>query len=183
MPLHFSHLFQATMKPLYFCFGDFRTGEKQYRIFKVQSVNDAYKVADELGYEIILDNAIKANHIADLETRTIVSILTTIETKLKEIENVVSCHREEYDEAQRLKRHFLNSDMSLYFPKKLPAPMETDYVVDGQPMMATWRDYPWILEYWVRKYQAANLRNIPVRVLNTDAMIMQNAAIREKTPK
>jgi len=45
-----------TMKTIYFCFGDFRTGEKQYRIFKVNNIDDAYKVADELrntGYENI----------------------------------------------------------------------------------------------------------------------------------
>ena len=81
------------MKPIYFCFGDFRTGEKQYRIFKVLSIDDAYKVADELGYDIVLDNCIKAMHIPNLEERTVISILETIATKLKGIENVVSCLR------------------------------------------------------------------------------------------
>lgn len=168
------------MKPIYFCYGDYRTGEKQYRIFKVQSVKDAYKVADELGYEIILDNCIKAAHIADIEERTAVSILETIETKLKSIENVVSCHRAEYDEAQRMKRHFLNSDMSLYFPKKLPEPVPTDLVIDGIRVMNDTREHPWITEYWVRKYQESDQRGIPIRILEPDAMIMQNAAIREK---
>ena len=168
------------MKPIYFCFGDFRTGEKLYRIFKVLSIDDAYKVADELGYDIVLDNCIKAMHIPNLEERTVVSILETIATKLKGIENVVSCLRPEYDEAQRMKRHFLDSDMSLYFPKQLPEPIETGFVVDGRPVMRTMRELPWIVEYWTRKYREADLRGIPVRILEPEAMIMQNAAIREK---
>jgi len=170
------------MKPIYFCYGDFRTGEKQYRIFKVRNVDDAYKVADELGYEIVLDNCIKAMHIPDLEERTVVSILLTIEIKQKEVENVVSCYRPEYDEAQRMKRHFLESDMSLYFPKNRPAPVESDLIVDGEPIKITRREQPWITEYWLRKYQEAGQRGVAVRVLPTDAMIMQNAAIREKKP-
>ena len=168
------------MKPIYFCFGDFRTGEKQYRIFKVGNIDDAYQVADQLGYEIVLDNCIKATHIDDFEERVVVSILETICTKLKSIENVVSCHRAEYDEAQRMKRHFLNSDMGLYFPKKLPAPVPTDLVIDGVTIMNDTREHPWITEYWVRKYQDSQQRFMPVRVLEPDAMIMQNAAIREK---
>ena len=171
------------MKPIYFCYGDFRTGKKQYRIFKVQSVDDAYKVADELGYEIVLDNCIKAIHVPDIEERTVISILQTIETKLKEIENVVSCHRVEYNEAQRMKRHFMRSDMSLYFPKKLPKPVPIDFIVDGKPLMVNTRAMPWITAYWRRKYQEADLCEIPVRMLETDDMIMQNAAIREKTPQ
>jgi hypothetical protein len=169
------------MQPIFFCFGDFRSGEKQYRIFKVQSVEDAYNVADELGYTIILDNCIKALHIDDLEERTIVSILQTIEIKLKEVENVVSCYRVEYTEAQRMKRHFMRSCMSLYFPKKLPNPVR-DFGADGRPYMKTMREMPWIVEYWTRKYKEANLRKIPVRVLEASDMIMQNAAIREKAP-
>ena len=119
-------------------------------------------------------------HIPNLEERTVVSILETIATKLKGIENVVSCLRPEYDEAQRMKRHFLDSDMSLYFPKRLPVPVATDIVVDGTPIMKTMRDYPWIVDYWVRKYQEADVRGIPIRILKPDAMIMQNAAINEK---
>jgi len=166
------------MKPIYFCFGDFRTGEKQYRIFKVRNVEDAYTVADDLGYEIILDNCIKAVHIADFEERTVVSILETIAFKLKGIENVVSCVRAEYDEAQRMKRHFLNADMGLYFPKKLPVPVQEEF--DGKTFMRTWREFPWITEYWVRKYRESDQRGIPIHVLEPDAKIMQNAAIREK---
>ena len=169
------------MKPIYFCLGDFRSGEKQYRIFKVQNVDDAYNVADELGYEIVLDNCIKAIHIDDFEARTIVSILQTIENKLKNIENVVACSRVEHSEAQRMKRHFMQSDMNLYFPKKLPSPVESGFFVNGKPLMKNMRDMPWITEYWKRKYQEANQRRIPVRMLEPDAMIMQNAAIREKT--
>ena len=166
------------MKPIYFCFGDFRTGEKQYRIFKVRNIEDAYTVADDLGYEIILDNCIKAVHIADFEERTVVSILETIAFKLKGIENVVSCVRAEYDEAQRMKRHFLNADMGLYFPKKLPVPVLEEF--GGKTFMRTWREQPWITEYWVRKYRESDQRGIPVHVLEPDAKIMQNAATREK---
>jgi hypothetical protein len=115
--------------PIYFCFGDFRTGEKQYQIFKVFNIEDAYKVADGLGYEIILDNCLKDAFIADSNERIIFSILDTIHTKLHNIENVVSCYREEYSEAQRMKRHFLESDMGLYFPKMLPAPVETEFIL------------------------------------------------------
>jgi len=168
------------MKPIYFCFGDFRTGEKLYRIFQVLSIDDAYKVADELGYDIILDNCIKAIHIPNIEERMVVSILETIATKLKGIENVVSCLRPEYDEAQRMKRHFLDSDMSLYFPKKLPEPVEIGLAADGKSIMRTMRECPWIVEYWTRKYREAGMRGIPVRILGPDAMISQNAAIREK---
>jgi len=168
------------MKPIFFCFGDFRTGTKEYRIFKVLDIEDAYKVADALGYEIVLDNCIKATHIPNVEERTVVSILETIETKLKNIENVVSCHRAEYDEAQRMKRHFLESDMALYFPKKLAVPVATDIIIDGKPVMNDMREHPWITEYWVRKYKDSNQRGITVRVLEPDAMTMQNAAIREK---
>jgi hypothetical protein len=170
------------MKPIYFCCGDFRTGEKQYRIFKVQSVDDAYKVADELGYEIIFDNCIKALHIPSIEERTVVSILQTIEIKQKEVDNVVSCYRSEYDEAQRMKRHFLNSDMSLYFPKNRPTPVTIDHLMEGVPVKITRREQPWITEYWMRKYLDSQQRDIPVRVLEPDAMLMQNAAIREKKP-
>jgi hypothetical protein len=170
------------MKPIYFCFGDFRTGEKRYRIFKVQSVDDAYKAADELGYEIVLDNCIKAMHIPNLEERTVISILQTIEIKQKEVENVVSCYRPEYDEAQRMKRHFMDSDMALYFPKNRPVPVEAAFTIDGDPIKLTRREQPWITEYWLRKYQEAGRRGVAVRMLSTDAMIMQNAAIREKTP-
>ena len=180
-PVRSPHFSIKNLQPIYFCFGDYRTGEKQYRIFKVQSVDDAYNVADELGYEIILNNCIKSLHIDDLEERTVVSILQTIEIKLKEVENVVSCYRVEYSEAQRMKRHFMHSCMSLYFPKKLPKPVR-DFMIDGKPYMKTMRDFPWVISYWRKKYEEANLRKIPVRVLETEDMIMQNAAIREKDP-
>jgi len=173
---------KINMQPIYFCFGDFRTGKKQYRIFNVKNIDDAYYVADELGYTIILDNCIKAVHIDNLEERTVVSILQTIEIKLKEVENVVSCYRVEYSEAQRMKRHFMRSCMSIYFPKILPEPVPTDFMVDGKPFMKQYRDMPWISDYWSRKYQEANLRKVPVRMLKTEDMIMQNAAIREKAP-
>ena len=169
------------MKTIYFCFGDFRSGEKQYRIFKVRTVEDAYKVADELGYEIILDNTFKDAHIPNPEERIIVSILETIHSKLKGIENVVSCHRVERKEAERMKRHFLNSDMGRYFPKILPAPVPTDFVIDGTRIEFIRRSYPWAAAYWSRKPLDEIMRGI--RMIKPDDEIMQNAAIREKRQK
>jgi len=81
-----------------------------------------------------------------------------------------------------MKRHFMESDMAIYFPKRLPASVATDFIVDGKPLRFTMRECPWIVEYWTRKYRESDQRGIPVRVLSTDAMIMQNAAIREKKP-
>ena len=167
-------------KTIYFCFGDFRSGVKQYRIFKVRTVGDAYKVAGELGYEINLDSTIKDANIANHEERIIVSILETIHSKLKGIENVVSCHREERKEAERMKRHFLNSDMGLYFPKILPAPVRADFVINGIRIKVVRRDYPWVEEYWTRKYQKSLPHVISVRMHEPDDDVMQNAAIREK---
>ena len=169
------------MKTIYFCFGDFRSGEKQYRIFKVRTVEDAYKVADELGYEIILDNTFKDAHIPNPEERIIVSILETIHSKLKGIENVVSCHRVERKEAERMKRHFLNSDMGLYFPKILLAPVPTDCVIDGARIKLTHRRYTWVEEYWSRKPLDEIMRGI--RMMKHGDKIMQNVAIREKRQK
>ena len=166
------------MKTIYFCFGDFRSGEKLYQIFKVRSVEDAYKVADELGYEIILDNTFKDVHIPNPKERIIVSILETIHTTMKGIENVVSCHRVERKEAERMKRHFLNSDMGLYFPKMLPAPQPTDFVIDGKRIEFTRRSYSWVTEYWSRKPLDEILRGI--RMAKPGDEIMQNAAIHEK---
>jgi len=133
------------MKTYYFCFGDYRSGKKEYRIFKVRSVQDAYKVADALGYEIILDNCNKNNLITDPEERIIVSILETIEAELHGIENVVSCYREEHKEALRLRRHFQNSDISRYFPKLLPQSANSGF--------SARRNYPWIEDYYVEKYK------------------------------
>jgi len=82
------------MRTIYFCFGDFRTGNKEYQIFKVKSIGDAYDVADKLGYKIIFDNCLKESYIADLKERAIITILETIHQKLKGIENVVSYGRQ-----------------------------------------------------------------------------------------
>lgn len=138
------------MKPIYFCFGDFRTGEKQYRIFKVQNIQDAYNVASELGYEIVLDNAMKDDLIKNPTERAIIAILETIEKHLHGIENTVSCRRVEYDEAQRMKQHFLNTDMKEYFPKMLAEPIVHKEVVlpNGKHPISTRRNYSWINEYW-----------------------------------
>ena len=170
-------------KPIYFCFGDFRSGEKQYRIFNVRNIEDAYTVADALGYEIILDNCLKENRIADSNERIIDAILETIHTKLKGIENVVSCSRKEYGEAQRMKQHFLDSDMGLYFPKILPAPVETEFSIGDMTLKVVRRTYPWVVEYYVRRYMKSPPRGIVARMLSTDDEAMQKAAIRKKRKK
>jgi len=141
-------------KTIYFCVGDFRTGKKQYRIFKVRTVDDAYKVADALGYKIVLDDYLKDNFISDPAERDVIAILTAIEMNLKMAENVVSCHREERTEAQRMRRHFLDTDVSEYFPKLLPVPEKI--VIDDKTFRLERRTYPWILEYYARKQKSAS---------------------------
>ncbi len=171
-----------SMKPIYFCFGDFRTGEKQYRIFKVQSVQDAYNVAGELGYEIVFDNTLKDNLIKNPTQRAVVSILETIERHLHEVENVVSCHRIEYGEAQRMKQHFLNTDIAEYFPKILAEPIVHKEMVlpNGEFLKTTRRMYAWISEYWTSPSRAKSLKMQTLRMLSPDAELISAAAIREK---
>lgn len=170
------------MKPIYFCFGDFRTGEKQYRLFKVQSIQDAYNVANELGYEIVLDNCMKDNLIQNPTERAIIAILETIEVHLHGIENVVSCHRVEYDEAQHMKQHFLNTDMKEYFPKILAEPVVHKEVVlpNGQHPISTRRMYSWISDYWQSPSRAKSLKLQAMRMLRPDEEVIHAAAIREK---
>ena len=170
------------MKPFYFCYGDFRSGEKQYRIFKVRSVQDAYNVANELGFEIVLDNTLKDNLIRNPTERTIISILETIEQHLHGIENVVSCHRVEYEEAQRMKQHFLNTDMAEYFPKKLAEPIiYKEYrLPNGEYPVITRRTYSWITEYWKRPSRMKSQKFIHARMLTLDDELIHAAAIREK---
>ena len=167
------------IKPIYFCFGDFRTGEKQYRIFKVRNVQDAYNVADELGLEIILDNAMKNNMIANLTERAIVSILNTIHSYFHKIENVVSCYRVEYDEAQRMKRHFMNADMSEYFPKLLETPVE-ETLPNGKTVKFGMRSFPWIMDYWVRLYKRTNTEVVRIQNISSEDAKIYEAAVREK---
>jgi hypothetical protein len=172
----------SSMKPIYFCYGDFRSGEKEYRIFKVQSVQDAYNVASELDYEIILDNTLKDNLIRNPTERTIISILETIERYLHGIENVVSCHRVEYGEAQRMKKHFLNADMAEYFPKKLAEPvvLKEHPLPNGEYPIITRRMYSWISEYWQSPSRAKSLKLLTARTLSPDEELIHAAAIREK---
>ena len=155
-------------KPIYFCFGDFRSGDKRYRIFNVRNIEDAYKVADALGYEIIPDNCLIEDRIADSNERIIDAVLEAIHSKLKGIENVVSCSREEYGEAQRMKRHFLDSDMRLYFPKILPAPVEIGVSIGDISLRIVRRTYPWIAEYYVRQYMKSPPREVAVRILTPE---------------
>jgi hypothetical protein len=179
----FFHLFEQKvidMKPIYFCFGDFRNGEKQYRIFKVRSIQDAYDLVSDLGYEIILDNCMKDNSIPDVLQRNIVAIHETMERKFHEIENVVACYRHEYAEAQRMKRHFFETDMSEYFPKILDQPEECpDLQIQGTSVRFLRRSYPWITEYWTRQYRP---QQIPPygRIISPNMQIMQAASLREK---
>jgi len=167
------------IKPIYFCFGDFRTGEKKYRIFKVQSVQDAYNVADELGLEIVLDNTRKDNMIANLTMRTIISILHTIHCYFHKIENVVSCYRVERGEAERMKRHFVNTNMAEYFPKMLETPIER-ILPNGAPVKIDMRDYPWIVDYWTRLYKKSPPEVVRIQTISPDDAIIHATAVREK---
>lgn len=131
------------MKTLYFCFGDNRAEERQYRIFKIRDMTDVYELADALGLGTVLVNCQILNVSADRQKCNVISALVAIKGKLNRIENVVACVREEYDEAQRLKQHFLNADMELYFPKLVGAEDENGLIPR--------RFYPWIIDYWTRK--------------------------------
>ena len=167
------------IKPIYFCFGDFRTGKKEYRIFKVRNVQDAYNVADELGLEIILDNTMKDNLIANLTERAIVSILNTIELYFHKIENVVSCYRAEYDEAQRMKQHFMNTDMAEYFPKLLETPVE-ETLPNGDTVYCERRTFPWVVDYWVHRLKNSPPDVMRIQTISPDDAIIYAAAVREK---
>jgi len=81
------------------------------------------------------------------------------------------------------KYQWSRSKVDTPFPKILPEPVPTDFNVGGKPFMKKYRDMPWIIEYWTQKYKETNLLKIPVRTLETDEMLMQNAAIREKKPQ
>lgn len=162
------------MKTLYFCFGDNRAEERQYRIFKIRDMADVYELANALGYDFVLDNCPKFNKSPDLTKRMVRSSLEAIEIVLQEFENVVSCWRTDYDEAQRLKRHFLSSDMSLYFPKFLSEPIPVLH--NGQIYLKARRDYPWILEYWSRNRFDPN----DFRIMDGDAMEELKQAVRKK---
>ena len=167
------------MKPVYFCFGDYRSGKKEYRIFKVRDLQDAYKVADELGYEVILDNCLRFSGRNDYMERMVVSILLTLEIKFNTMENVVSCLRAEYDEAQWMKKHFLNTDVNQYFPKFLEKPTVEWYPNLGFVEIER-RMYPWILEYWDRKKRRGELNHIDAVFMDEKTKAMLNEAIREK---
>ena len=167
------------IKPIYFCFGDFRTGEKKYRIFKVQNVQDAYNVADELGLEIILDNTRKDNTIANPTMRTIISILDTIHCHFHKIENVVSCSRVERGEAERMKRHFNSTDMTEYFPKLLEENIEV-VLPDGRTVYKTRRDHPWITDFWTNRFHKSPPAVIRIHAISPDEELIHAAAVREK---
>lgn len=169
------------MKPAFFCVGDYRSGEKQYRIFKASDVEDALKTAGELGYEVIAEDAVlNPNNKAFIE-RLVVTILEAIELRLHGVENVVACYRLDYSEAQNMKQHFMNADMNDYFPKLLdePAIVEGLTLPNGEPVFYSRRMYPWITEYWCRVYQAMEM-NRPCRMVSSDAKIMEALEIREK---
>lgn len=172
------------MKTVYFCCGDYRNGEKAYRIFKIRDIQDAFNAAEELGYDVVLDSCFRFDAQSSLMERMVVSILQTLEIKLSMIENVVACTRSEYDEAQRMKQHFMNSDIDLYFPKFLDTPV-TETIpgsVDSNTMTVTLarRTYPWILDYWKRKIKRGEMKNIDLVVLDDEVMKMLDEAIREK---
>ena len=122
-------------------------------------------------------------HLAQIQTeKAVITILEMIERHLHSVENVVACYRAEYDEAQRLKRHFLNADMSTYFPKKLTEPVIfTEYQLpDGEYVKFMRRTYSWITEYWRRPSQAKSQKVLLARRLTPDDELIHAAVIREK---
>jgi hypothetical protein len=78
---------------LFFCFGDYRDRKRKYRIFLVDTVEKAYKVAEALGYKVLVNETYKSEGIRDMEERIAESILSAIPIKLHGIENTVSCVR------------------------------------------------------------------------------------------
>ena len=145
-------------KTYYFCFGDYRSGKKKYRIIKVQNREDAYKVAKETGFRISKRD--KEEYLSYPEKNVVNGILLFIHIALHGIENVVSCVREEYEEALRMQKHFTESDMSLYFPKFASDPANSDSSPDTELKFARIMN-PWILEYYEKKYRESQAQGQP----------------------
>jgi hypothetical protein len=79
-----------------------------------------------------------------------------------------------------MKRHFLETDMSEYFPKILDQPVEyPDFQLQGTSVRFLRRSYSWITEYWTRQYRP---QQIPLygRIVSPDMQLMQAASLREK---
>jgi|GEM_PF-3639345 len=141
---------------LFFCFGDYRGRKRRYRIFMVNTLEKAHKVAETLGYKVLADETYKCAGIHDMEERIAASILLAIHVKLHGIENTVSCIRRNKNDAEQLKRHFMTSDMSLYFPKILDQPVKKC----GTPefsLVSNRRKHPWMVDYIIREMKAAGL--------------------------
>lgn len=132
-------------KGTYFCVGQYKDGRKKYRIFSVRSGNDIRKITDYLGMEKIdLKSCPRYDQLSSSpKDRLLRSALSLIEMTLHGVENIVACYRTEYDEAKRLRKHFMESDISLYFPKLVSADDGSDTV--------KCRCYPWIQDYWRKK--------------------------------
>lgn len=130
---------------LYFCFGDYRDGTRRYRIFPVDSVAEAHRAAETLGYRILLDEAPKFEGISDMEERLADAVLSSIHLKLHGIENTVSCVRTSGATAAALERHFMEADIRDYFPKILDKPI--DLGESNHPVLISRRPCPWMLDH------------------------------------
>ena len=138
---------------LFFCFGDYRDRKRKYRIFLVDTVEKAHKVAEALGYKVLVDETYKCEGIRDMEERIAESILSAIHIKLHGVENTVSCVRRNKNDTEQLKRHFMTSDIRKYFPKLLEQPVNRGTL--AHPLMFHRRDYPWMNDYIIREMLAS----------------------------
>ena len=169
------------MKPIRFCIGDYRSGEKNYRIIPVSCVKDALHVAESLGYEIIAEESLLKSQNKTETMLLVAAILEAIEQRLHGIENIVACYRFDYSEAQRLKQHFMNSDIRDYFPKILdePAVVEGLTSPSGEPVYSSRRTYQWVTDYWCRVYDSAELTR-PYSIIAANYRIYHSIEVCEK---
>jgi len=152
---------------LYFCLGVYRDHKRKYRIFLVDTVEKAHKVAETLGYKVLVDETYKFEGIRDMEERIAESILSAIHVKLHSVENTVSCVRRIKKDTELLKRHFMTSDIRKYFPKLLDQPVNRGTL--AFPVMFNRRDYPWMTDFIIREMKAVGQempKSWPVRILD-----------------
>lgn len=147
---------------MYFCFGDYRSGKKEYRIFTVDSVEKAHAAAEEIGYKVVTDETVKFEGIADLEERIAQAILSSVHRELHGVENTVSCIRKHREATKALKRHFMKTDMKEYFPKILPEPVVPH--PSNPKLNTTKRKHPWVIPYIRQEMEEAFQGVLPKRM-------------------
>ncbi len=168
--------------PLYFCVGEYRDGKRLYRVFPIDSVGEAHRVAASLGYRVLLDEAYKSERIQNMEQRFAEAILTAVHVRLHGVENIVSCIRKNLEAAKALERHFLEAEIDEYFPKLLVEPF--DLGASDQPVNCHRRPCPWMIEHVILEMKASDEfpKVAPLQVLRLRyaAIALQN---QEESPK